>query len=340
MLLTGTTEVNRIDGDIADTLSASDAPRSNFKLSEGLTLDGRYRLLHIIGRGGMGEVWSAQHQLLERSVAIKFVAIEQPEAAQMLLKEARVLASLRDPAIVEVFDCGIFADAPYLVMEELEGETLASKLDREGPRPLREAVELLLPVIRGLETVHAHGIVHRDIKPDNIVLCRTAQGPRPKLIDFGIAGAAAKGSATLAPMGTPPYMSPEQIADVDVGPNSDVWAIGITLYELVTGVLPFVSSNSLPSILEAIATAPLSYPRAGQALDKSLWRLLTDCTRKYPMDRPSMHAVAASLESWLDSPKVMMTLPPASSESTPPLTLQPSAAGPPSLDELIRKRFQ
>jgi serine/threonine protein kinase len=328
-------------------------------LRTGLVVDGRYELTHILGRGGMGEVWSALHLRLKRAVAIKFVTLDHPDVANMLLGEAQVLASLRHPAIVAVFDCGVFGQAPYLVMEQLKGETLGEHLLREGPLDPQEAVRMMHRIALGLVDVHAASIVHRDIKPGNILLDVSGGSLQAKLIDFGIANAAVS-SFAKGPMGTPPYMAPEQLDGAPATPAADIWALGITLYELCVGHAPFADRATIEDVLRAVANDALPYPRMTPALPKAIWQLLTSMTRKRPEDRlPTMLAVAAALEqiaarpTSLPPPVVSLAAGPLGSPTQSPGTqsanhqppsTQPSLTQgrvratlePPSLDELIK----
>jgi eukaryotic-like serine/threonine-protein kinase len=321
-------------------------------LRAGLVVDGRYELVRVLGRGGMGEVWSAQHLRLRRHVAIKFVTLDHPDVANMLLAEAQVLASLRHPAIVSVFDCGVFGQAPYLVMEQLQGETLAEHLRREGPLDSQEAVRMMHRIALGLVEVHAASIVHRDIKPGNILLDVSGGSLQAKLIDFGIANAAVSPFAK-GPMGTPPYMAPEQLDGAPATPAADIWALGVTLYELCVGQAPFADRATIEEVLRAVANDALPYPRITPALPKAIWQLLTSMTRKRPEDRPStMQAVANALEQFSGRPTSLSPSPSGSSSASlfgspaqVPSSQSPRAEktetdatslNPPSLDELIK----
>jgi eukaryotic-like serine/threonine-protein kinase len=331
---------------LSESLFAGEPESST--LQAGLSVDGRYELQHLLGRGGMGEVWSARHNLLKRDVAIKFLTLQHAETAEMLLQEAQVLASLRHPAIVRVFDFGTFGPASYLVMEQLRGETAAARLQREGPMATDDAIALILPIVRGLVQAHELGIVHRDIKPENILLDISDGPPQPKLIDFGIADAANLQIARGA-MGTPPYMAPEQVRGEKTTPATDIWAIGITLYELVVGIAPFSDRTTLDEVLLALATEPLPYPRASKPLGKALWQFLTTCTRKIPSERySSMVVVVEQLEAMRTRHSLSLASelapasasmgptsgpPAAAAESVPP----PSLPLPASLDVLIKK---
>jgi eukaryotic-like serine/threonine-protein kinase len=320
----------------------------NLALRPGMVIDSRYELVEILGRGGMGEVWSARHLLLMRNVAIKFVSLNHPETVAMLLQEAQVLASFEHPAVVHVFDCGMFGQSPYLVMEQLNGETLAARLLREGALSSNDAISQMLPIVRGLEVAHTHGIVHRDLKPDNIFLETIAMEIRPKLIDFGIADAA-KLRINHASMGTPPYMSPEQIRGEPSGPATDIWALGVTLYELMVGTPPFCSKETIPEILQAVTKEPLSYPRNGPPMHKDVWRFLTKCTRKDPSDRfENMGAARLQLED-LAGRVASTTQPPATRSTSPSVAPSYNSPASPSsapnygearsLDDLIRRKL-
>jgi serine/threonine-protein kinase len=212
----------------------------------GTTLDGRYLLRSILGRGGMGVVYAAEHALTGRSVAVKLVRPElasDPRYAERLFREARAAAALQHPNVVDVLDMGALEDGGlYLVLELLEGFDLAAVLDAEGPLALERVLRLIEPVLDALEALHAKGIVHRDLKPSNVFVTRRGSAEVPKLLDFGIAKLRdARGSTTTGRiLGTPWYMSPEQAAgDVEAGPEVDVWAVGAMLFECLSGRVPF-----------------------------------------------------------------------------------------------------
>ncbi|MCB9706369.1 MAG: protein kinase [Myxococcales bacterium] len=223
---------------------------------EGERLDDRYVLTRRLGRGGMGEVWEGRHAALDQRVAIKLLVGVAPTgsmARERFLREARASASLRHPGIVYVQDFGTRGpDLPYLVMELLEGESLAALIEREGPLPWRRVVALLDEVAAALGFAHAGGVVHRDLKPSNIFLARQADGGvQVKIIDFGIAkiyGDAAGDLSTQTGViiGTPAYMSPEQIHDAPVDARSDLYSLGCVAYEMLTACAPF---NGSPTAL-------------------------------------------------------------------------------------------
>src|SRR5262245_61006460 len=207
----------------------------------------KYRLQRLLGEGGMGAVWSAHNVALDSPVAIKLIRGETDREAlsQRLQFEARAAARLGHPAIVRVFDIGQTERGdPFIVMELLEGESLAARLDRESRVPGIEAVQLLLPIADALRAAHAKGIVHRDIKPDNILISTEGDVVQPKLVDFGIAKLEqAPGGSQLTQqgvvVGSPDYMSPEQARGDDViDYRTDIWAFCVCLYEAVTGRLP------------------------------------------------------------------------------------------------------
>ena len=212
-----------------------------------------YHLIERLGQGAMGEVWLAEDTQLPRKVALKLLPphlASDPESVDRLLREARAAASVDHPAVVTVYEAGIHEGRPYLVMQRVEGETLAERLTR-GPLPVGEALELSRTIVDALAEVHALGIVHRDLKPTNVIL-----SPRgPKVLDFGVA--AIKGSprltATGVALGTPLAMSPEQLKGLAPDNRSDLWAMGCLLYEMLTGVQPFAGQS-----FEAVANRVLN----------------------------------------------------------------------------------
>ena len=259
----------------------------------GQVVDGRYRLERPLGEGGMGLVWIGYQLALDREVAIKSIRPERADDHSRLEREARLLATVHHPAVVQIHDFGFTtAGTGYVVMELVRGPTLEAHLAQLGPRPCEEAVALMLPVLDGLAAVHAAGIVHRDIKPANIVLSK--EGPpgaphwMPKLVDFGIARNGVTSSFTVAGaiIGTPAYMAPEQFRGASVEQAADLWAVGVTLYESIAGEPPF-GGGSMYDILRRVNDEPTPYPRRAVGLDGALWRILTDALQKEPTARPA-----------------------------------------------------
>ncbi|MFK7986636.1 MAG: protein kinase [Sandaracinaceae bacterium] len=213
----------------------------------GRELDGRYRLEAILGKGGMGVVYSGRHTGTDRQVAVKVLLpqfIEHREITKRFLREAKSAASLHHPHVVDVLDMGADEDgSPYIVLEFLVGQTLHDRLKKE-PVAAEAALAYLLPIMDALALAHEHGIVHRDVKPDNIFLSQDKSGQiTPKLLDFGIAkllqASGSLNTRTGMAMGTPHYMPPEQAQGArDLGPPADVWAMGAVLFRTLTGRFP------------------------------------------------------------------------------------------------------
>jgi eukaryotic-like serine/threonine-protein kinase len=238
-------------------------------------LDGRYRLSRLLGEGGMGAVYLAEHVILGRQVAIKFLLADHASKADMIgrfHREARAAAAIHHRNIIEVFDVGVSAQGdPFLVMEYLEGESLAALLKRAGPLNLSETCAILEQALLGLQAAHRKGILHRDLKPDNLFLAYLpSEPPVVKLIDFGISkfiqGDPDKlRTKTGSLLGTPAYMSPEQargLASLDH--RSDLFSMGTILYEMLTGGLPF-AGEMLAELLANLLTEPPKSPRQVRA---------------------------------------------------------------------------
>jgi len=232
-----------------------------FSLAPGTLLAGKYRVERVLGQGGMGVVVAAQHIHLEERVAIKLMLAEaafSAEAVARFVREARAAAQLESAHVAKVSDVGTLEDGrPYMVMEYLDGHDLANVLAANGPLPLQDAIDYLLQASEAIAEAHSIGIVHRDLKPANLFLTRRRdRTPQVKVLDFGISkvsGSARSSSdnaltRTSTLMGTPLYMSPEQMTSVrDVDARSDIWALGIILFELLTGAPPFVG-ETLPQV--------------------------------------------------------------------------------------------
>jgi serine/threonine protein kinase len=215
-----------------------------------------YEVTELLGRGGMGEVYRGRHLGLDRPVAIKFLRsslAEDPEFRERFLREARLSARLSHPHVVQVYDTGLEGDRPYLVMELLEGESLHARLKR-GALPQEEAIAVARQALAALARAHSQGIVHRDIKPGNIFLCRDGT---VKVMDFGIARALdeVRLTQTGTQMGTAEYMSPEQVEGQATDARSDLYAMGIVLHEMVTGEVPFAAATPL-SVMHQQVTRP------------------------------------------------------------------------------------
>ena len=257
----------------------------------------RYRLQEPIGKGGMAEVWCARDERLQRPVAVKFLAPQfhqDPEFLVRFFSEAQTVARLNHNHVVDVLDFGDFEDRPYLVMEYVGGGSLA---DVTGQPMLPErAVEILGEAARGAGSAHALGLVHRDIKPANILL--TEDGVA-KLADFGIASSktSEKLTATGQAIGSPHYISPEQASGLGCSPASDVYSLGVVLYELLTGRPPFDADNVTAIAIAHVDKAPVPPGQLVADLDPALEDLVLRCLAKDPADRlPDGSALAAALE--------------------------------------------
>lgn len=281
-----------------------------------MLIGGRYRLEQLLGRGGQGSVWRAHHLTLGVPVALKLTSLSSADeqCAARLLQEARAAARLSHPAVVRVFDLGCHEGRePFVVMELLEGQSLARKLEREKRVSPVVALRLLLPIADALRAAHELGFVHRDIKPQNIFLARhegsTCRPSRdcsyPKLLDFGVvkvpSDAARSDAITRAgvAVGSPLYLSPEQALCDDVDPRSDVWGFCATLYECVTGKLPFGGASYIEVVRAILEREPRSLSEHGVD-DEELWQILRKGLAKAPEDRwASMAELGTALANLL-----------------------------------------
>ncbi len=231
-------------------------------IDDGAELEGRYRILRSLGEGGMGAVYEAEHTALGRRVAVKVLhahVAKVPDAVRRFEREARAAAEIGHPNIVEVFDVGTHLGEPFLVMELLRGETLADRLSRPEMIEARAACRIVGYVLSALASAHAKGIIHRDLKPENVFLVPGDDAHRVKLLDFGISKFRRAGATLLQttqegiPLGTPGYMAPEQwMGRRDIDHRADIFAVGVMLYELLTGGLPYEGSNQGELFLEIV----------------------------------------------------------------------------------------
>ncbi|WP_434043896.1 MULTISPECIES: serine/threonine-protein kinase [Sorangium] len=263
----------------------------------GHVIGDKYGVTAIIGEGGMGAVYEAEHLQIGRLVAVKVMharETQQREAISRLEHEARVAGRIGHPNICEVYDIGRLPDgSPYLVMERLHGETLAQRIERCGVVPPGELIDIMLQVLSALVTAHERGIVHRDLKPDNIFLSeRTGMLPVAKLLDFGISqasgvdGAAMDLTRTGMVMGTPYYMAPEQArGDVELDHRLDLWAVGVILYEALTGQRPFVARNYNALLIQILTLWHLPVMELDPSIPPALSRLVDRALAKAREDR-------------------------------------------------------
>jgi serine/threonine protein kinase len=276
--------------------------------SPGEVVAGKYRLKRLIGEGGMGAVWEARNLALEIDVAVKLIRadLNKETFGVRLRQEARAAAKLGHPAIVRVFDVGeTELGDPFIVMELLEGRSLGALLVASGRIEPRRAVQLLLPIVDALSVAHSKGIVHRDLKPDNVFLSLDANGEQPKLLDFGIVKLEHdEGASHLTQVGTvlgsPDYLSPEQARGAeDIDHRVDIWSLGVTLYECVTGALPFVAPNYNALLYKILEHEPAPITELGVP-EPELWDIIRFALVKSRDRRwQSMTELGKALAGWL-----------------------------------------
>ncbi len=306
-------------------------------VTEGDVVAGKYKVERIIGTGGMGSVVAAWHQQLNQRVALKFMLpsiAADPQAAARFLREGRAAARLSTPHVGRVIDLDSLPNGtPYLVMEFLEGETLAQRLARVGTLTVAEALKVLRQALAGLAEAHAAGIVHRDFKPGNLFHAKRPDGSEVvKVLDFGIAKSVDPGielgltrTSSRVLMGSPPYMAPEQINLASIDARTDVWAVGVVLYEMLAGHLPFTGAT-LVDVMFAIqnkAHAPFDVP-----MPQAVVEVVDRCLSKRAERRfPDAAAVAEALRDAESSPLVAVPQPARSMRRLPLSSLIAAAAG-------------
>jgi eukaryotic-like serine/threonine-protein kinase len=271
----------------------------------GATVAGRYLIEEVIGEGGMATVYGARHKLVDRPCAVKIMNAgfaNNEVIRERFRREAKAAQKLAHPNVIEIFDHGDTGDgAIYLVMERLEGQTLADVL-QEGALPLERALPIAIQIARALARAHDLEVIHRDLKPENIFLSRLPDRPEAgevvKLLDFGIARSLQDSRLTGSGevFGTPQYMAPERITSIDAGPSADLYAIGVMLFEMLTGRLPFEANDVAAFFVKHMKEPPPSMHVHDPSLPEALDTLARELMAKDPKDRPvDAHRVHADL---------------------------------------------
>lgn len=269
----------------------------------GRLIAGRYRLLAKLGHGGMGTVWRAKDETVDREVAVKEPRVpyhlperERANAFERMRREARAAARLDHPAVVNVHDVAVVDGRPWIVMELVHGRSLGGAL-QEGTLDAREAARIGLEVLGALEAAHAAGVLHRDVKPDNVLLGRYG---RVVLTDFGIAQIEGETNLTDTGgfVGSPEYIAPERVLGQRPGPASDLWSLGVVLYTATEGVSPFRRSNT-PATLQSVLNATPAAPAAARG---PLAEAVNSLLQKDPARRPTAARVRVLLEAAANPP--------------------------------------
>lgn len=263
-----------------ETLITDDGPAVEAHQKDkmiGLSIDGRYRIDGLIGIGGMGTVYLATRVLIGDEVAIKILHSDRtdPHASERFRREAQAAARLKHPNAVSIYDFGVSTDGlQYLVMEFVEGESLREVTRRQGPLEFSLVAEITSQICAALDEAHRRHIIHRDIKPDNIILSSISSGLRVKVLDFGIAklrdDTASHLTQTGSVMGTPHYMSPEQCLGEELDPRADIYSVGIVLYEMLCGRVPFNSPVSTAVVVQHVSQQPPSLRSINPAVPAAL----------------------------------------------------------------------
>ena len=235
----------------------------NYEKYVGMTFDGRYLIQRIIGLGGMAVVFEAEDLLMHRTVAVKMLKEgigDDMTSVKRFINESKAVSMLSHPNIVSIYDVSVREDLKYIVMEHIRGITLKNYMSRKGKLPVREAISFTEQILRALDHAHSKGIIHRDIKPQNIMLLKNGM---IKVADFGIAKLPSAETVTVTDkaIGTVYYISPEQASGKPIDPRSDLYSVGVMLYEMVTGTLPFSADSPVSVALMQIHNTPRP-PRA------------------------------------------------------------------------------
>lgn len=311
---------------------------------------GSYTIVERLGAGGMGEVYLAKHRRIERQAAIKLLLpalSRDPDILNRFFNEARATSLITHPGIVQIYDCDVFEDRAYIVMEYLQGTNLSAALMRNGPFDIGMSAWIVGQLAGALAAAHAKGIVHRDLKPENVFLAQDPLRPGAtvvKILDFGIAKLSDRNGPTAhtrtgSILGTPAYMSPEQCRGItSVDHRADIYALGVILFELLTGRPPFVKEAPGDLLIAHVSEPPPLPSSLAPAVPPEMDRLVMRMLAKSPDDRPpAMEAVAREVALFRSGADLAAPNPTLKFEP-PPEPPSPSAGGTRLLPETGQKR--
>lgn len=268
-------------------------------------IDDKYQVISELGRGGMGVVYEAVHLGLGHRVAVKFLSTSAANDEAMLarfVREARAGANVDSEHVAKVFDLGMTEDnAPYIIMELLEGDDLANVLQQREKLRIADAARFTVQAAVAMAAAHAIGVIHRDLKPENMfLLARRGGAPIVKILDFGLAKIAhhidSANTDTEIVFGTPKYMAPEQLrSSAETGPACDVWALGVILYQMLTGRRPFEGATFSMVASEILTKDAIPVREIRPEIPPDLARIVARCMRRDPTRRPTAHELAELL---------------------------------------------
>ncbi|HJP65832.1 MAG TPA: protein kinase [Actinomycetota bacterium] len=290
------------------------------EVGPGLVLAGRYTIESHVAEGGMASVWQARDEVLARAVAVKVLRADlaaRPDFRERFHREAVAAARLNHHAIISIFDTAVDDDLVFIVMEHFPGRSLAEVMAERGALDASTAIAALLPVLDALAYAHEHGIIHRDIKPANILV---GDGGRVKVTDFGIAKAVDSNDLTTTGkvLGTVRYLSPEQVRGDGVDARSDLYSVGVVLYELLTGRPPFVAETDIATAMMRLTTDPVPPRSLVPGLPRAVEAALTRAMARDPELRfPSAQSMRGALERWSGEEEITGPVPPVAEPSPP-----------------------
>src|SRR3984893_1410795 len=256
-------------------------------LMMGALIDDRYRVVRRLGTGGMAEVFLAEDQQLGRKVALRLLHrrfAEDPGFVERFRREAQAAAGLQHPNVVSVYDRGAYDDTFYIAMEYLPGRSLKQLIRQEAPLDPVRAIDLAIQILKAARFAHRRGVIHRDLKPHNVIV---DEADHAKVTDFGIARAGASDmTETGSIMGTAQYLSPEQAQGHAVSEGSDLYSVGVVLYEMLTGRVPFDAEAAVTIALKHVSETPVAPKRLNPSIPPELEQVVLWSLNKDPADRP------------------------------------------------------